>query len=204
MNQSFVRTFFILIPALFLTTAAVLPDKVTPEGDCAWGNNSFTAIPGYANAAQTNSTCDHFDPNETSLAMFLFYLHYTREFGDEQLLVSRWLHNLTVVWTDQIIELNGTGYRVDGTRGRSNTALGLTTSQGTLIKVYTRRRISLTDRKRIWKTSFIHELLHVAINAENNGEHGDPDHEGPKWSGWTNRHTDFIHKMNMVLRKIDL
>ena len=70
------RMFFILIPFVLLTTAAIMPDRVTPEGDCKWGLNAFTPIPGYANAAQSNGTCDHFDPNETSLAMFLFYIHY--------------------------------------------------------------------------------------------------------------------------------
>ncbi len=204
MIPRFTNVFFILIPVILLSMAASLPDKVAPEGSCKWGLNAFTSIPGYANAAQSNSTCDHFDPNETSLAMFLFYLHYVEEFGDENMLVARWLHNLTVVWTDNIIEMSGTGYRVDGTKGTGNTAYGLTTSQGRLIKVYTRQRISLNDEKRIWKTSFVHELLHVAINANHNGQHGDPDHEGPQWPGWTTRHTDFIHKMNMVLRKVDL
>jgi len=198
------NSLFIAMPILFLLTAAMMPERVVPEGDCKWGVNAFTDIPGYANAAQSNSTCDHFDPNETSLAMFLFYVHYKEDFGDEYQLVAKWMHNLTVVWTDQKIEMSGTGYRVDGTRGTARTAYGLTTSQGRLIKVFTRRRTSLTDKKKIWKTSLVHELLHVAINAENNGRHGDPDHEGSKWSGWTKRHTDFIHKMNMVLKKVDL
>ncbi len=204
MSYRLAKTFFILIPALFLATAAIAPDRLTPEGSCKWGINAFTDIPGYANAAQSNHTCDHFDPNETSLAMFLFYIHYVEEFGDENQVVAKWLHNLTVMWTDQIIEMSGTGYRVDGTRGKGKTAYGLTTSQGRLIKVFTRNRISLTDEKRIWKTSFVHELLHVAINAKHNGEHGDPDHEGGQWPGWTKRHTEFIHKMNMVLKKVDL
>ena len=198
------RMFFILVPFVLLTTAARVPDRVTPEGDCKWGLNAFTPIPGYANAAQSNGTCDHFDPNETSLAMFLFYIHYVEEFGDDNHLVAKWMHNLTVIWTDQMIEMSGTGYMVDGTRGKGNHAYGLTTSQGRLIKVFTRNRTSLTDRKKIWKTSLVHELLHVAINAQHNGEHGDPDHEGGKWPGWTTRHTEFIHKMNMVLKKVDL
>jgi len=198
------KMFFVLIPFVLLTTAAVTPDRVSPRGDCKWGLNAFTDIPGYGNAAQSNHTCDHFDPNETSLAMFLFYLHYTEEFGDDNHLVAKYLHNLTVIWTDQIIEMAGAGYRVDGRRSKTNTAFGVTMSHGGLIKVYTRRPVSLTDKKRIWKTSFVHELLHVAINAKNGGQHGDPDHEGSQWEGWTNRHTDFIHKTNMVLRKVDL
>ena len=195
---------FIMIPFVLLLTAAITPDRIVPEGDCKWGLNAFTDIPGYANAAQSNSTCDHFDPNETSLAMFLFYVHYVEVFGDDHHVVAKWMHNLKVVWTDQMIEMSGTGYRVDGTRGKGNHAYGLTTSGGRLIKVFTRERTSLTDKKKIWKTSLVHELLHVAINAKNIGEHGDPDHEGKKWPGWTTKHTDFINKMNMVLKKVDL
>ena len=204
MVRSLSKIVFVLMPVVLLVSAAILPDRVAPEGDCKWGLNAFTDIPGYANAAQSNHTCDHFDPNETSLAMFLFYIHYAEEFGDENQVVAKWMHNLTVIWTDQIIEMSGTGYKVDGRRGKGNHAFGLTTSHGRLIKVFTRNRTSLTDRKKIWKTSFVHELLHVAINAKNNGAHGDPDHEGDKWPGWTKKHTDFIHKMNMVLKKLDL
>ena len=198
------KVFFVLIPLVLLMSAAILPEKITPPGNCKWGINTFTDIPGYANAAQANTTCDHFDPNETSLAMFLFYLHYVEEFGDDNQVVAKYLHNLTVIWTDQIIEMAGAGYRVDGRRAESNTAFGVTMSHGGLIKVYTRRPISLTDKKMIWKTSFVHELLHVALNAKNGGKHGDPDHEGTQWEGWTIRYTDFIHKMNMVLKKVDL
>ena len=198
------KVFIALVPVLLLISAAIMPDRVSPEGKCKWGINAFTDVPGYANAAQSNSTCDHFDPNETSLAMFLFYIHYTEEFGDDNQIVAKWLHNLTIIWTDNVIEMSGTGYRVDGTRGKGNTAFGLTMSNGRLIKVFTRNRISMSDEKKIWRTSFVHELLHVAINAKNNGQHGDPDHEGGKWPGWTTRHTDFINKMNMVLKKVDL
>lgn len=204
MIPRFSKVFFVLIPLVLLASAAIMPNKVTPTGNCKWGLNAFTDIPGYANAAQSNHTCDHFDPNETSLAMFLFYIHYAEEFGDDNQVVAKWLHNLTIIWTDDIIEMSGAGYHVDGTMGRSNKALGLTTSNGRLIKVYTRKITSLTDVKRIWKTSFVHELLHVAINAQYAGRHGDPDHEGSKWPGWTKKHTEFIHNMNMVLRKVDL
>ena len=204
MIPKFTNLFFILIPIVLLSSAAIMPSKITPKGQCKWGINTFTDVPGYANAAQANTTCDHFDPNETSLAMFLFYLHYTEEFGDDNNAVARYLHNLTIIWTDTVIEMSGAGYTVDGKRARHNTAFGVTMSHGGLIKVFTRNPISLSDEKRIWKTSFVHELLHVAINAENSGKHGDPDHEGGKWPGWTTKHTNFINKMNMVLKKVDL
>ena len=194
----------VLLPLVFLSTAFVVTGNVTPPGECKWGSETYTDIPGYIKSQQSNHTCDHFDPNETALAMFLFYVHYVEEFGDEGNKVNFWLHDLTVIWTDQIIKMRGYGFKVNGKPAASNKAFGLTLNGGRVIKVYTRRPISMIDKKKISKTSFVHELLHVAINAKNGGVHGDPDHEGSQWPGWTPRHTEFINKVNSVYRLIDL
>ena len=194
----------VLLPLVFLSTAFVVTGNVTPPGECKWGSETYTDIPGYIKSQQSNHTCDHFDPNETALAMFLFYVHYVEEFGDEGNKVNFWLHDLTVIWTDQIIKMRGYGFKVNEKPAASNKAFGLTLNGGRVIKVYTRRPISMIDKKKISKTSFVHELLHVAINAKNGGVHGDPDHEGSQWPGWTPRHTEFINKVNSVYRLIDL
>lgn len=198
------KVIVVLLPLVFLSAAFVVTGNVTPPGECKWGSETYTDIPGYIKSQQSNHTCDHFDPNETALAMFLFYVHYVEEFGDEDDKVNFWLHDLTVIWTDQIIKMRGYGFKVNGEPAKTNAAFGLTLRHGRVIKVYTRRVISMMDEKRISKTSFVHELLHVAINAKNGGVHGDPDHEGSQWPGWTPRHTEFINKVNSVYRLIDL
>ena len=58
------------------------------------------------------------------------------------------------------------------------------------------------NEKYISDTSFVHELVHVALWALNGG--ADADHEGDEYSGWTPKHTRFIHRTNARLRKFNL
>ena len=52
--------------------------------------------------------------------------------------------------------------------------------------------------KQIWSSSLSHELVHIIIWRQNN-VHGDPDHEGKEFSGWTKKHTQLIEKINKIL-----
>ena len=52
---------------------------------------------------------------------------------------------------------------------------------------------------QIWSSSFVHELVHIIVWNQNNGIHGDPDHEGEKFSGWTVEHSELIKKVNNIL-----
>ena len=63
------------------------------------------------------------------------------------------------------------------------------------------------DRDNIWvevKTSsishsaLIHELIHIIIWRQNI-VHGDPDHEGEQFSGWSSKHTKLIKRVNSIL-----
>jgi len=56
---------------------------------------------------------------------------------------------------------------------------------------------------QIWSSSLIHELVHVVIWRLNK-VHGDPDHEGNQFSGWTKKHTAFINKLNKILLDLEL
>ena len=51
---------------------------------------------------------------------------------------------------------------------------------------------------QIWSSALIHELVHIIIWKQNN-VHGDPDHEGKEFSGWTKKHTQLIKKVNLIL-----
>ena len=52
---------------------------------------------------------------------------------------------------------------------------------------------------QIWSSSLIHELVHTVIWNQNSGIHGDPDHEGKQFSGWTEKHTKLIKDLNIHL-----
>ena len=57
---------------------------------------------------------------------------------------------------------------------------------------------------QIWATSLTHELIHVIVWVQNSGVHGDPDHEGSKFSGWSKEHTVFIKRFNQKLLENDI
>ncbi len=59
------------------------------------------------------------------------------------------------------------------------------------------------NTKNIWPTSLSHELIHAIIWRQQVA-HGDPDHEGSQFSGWSEKHTKFIKKINRVMFDLDL
>ena len=53
------------------------------------------------------------------------------------------------------------------------------------------------------ESALFHELVHLAIRAKY-GDHGDPDHEGSKYPGWTSMHTHMIIESKQMLRAFEL
>ena len=92
-------------------------------------------------------------------------------------------------------------YSIDGAFRPGQTVInGLTGNHGKYVFVW----IGKGTHPKLYKTSFIHELVHVAIYAANFGAHGDPDHEGQKYKGWSTMHTKFIQDTNEILKSMDL
>ena len=58
-------------------------------------------------------------------------------------------------------------------------------------------------RHKMSESALFHELTHLAIRAVH-GEHGDPDHEGPKYRGWSRAHTKMIVESKQMLRAFEL
>ena len=56
---------------------------------------------------------------------------------------------------------------------------------------------------QIWSSSLAHELVHIII-WRTQGVHGDPDHEGRQFSGWTSKHTDFLKKFKLKLIDLEI
>ena len=55
---------------------------------------------------------------------------------------------------------------------------------------------------KISESSLMHELVHLALRAKNG--HGDRDHEGYKYKGWTNLHSEMILEAKETLRSFDI
>ena len=56
---------------------------------------------------------------------------------------------------------------------------------------------------QIWSSSLAHELIHIII-WRTNQVHGDPDHEGPLFSGWSKEHTIFLKRFNRELLELEI
>ena len=86
-------------------------------------------------------------------------------------------------------------YNLKGEEHRNSTIIGITKSDS-VIWVW-----QGYDHK-ISESSFIHELVHVALRAKYG--HGDSDHEGNKYDGWTSRHSEMILEAKESLRAVNL
>ena len=60
-----------------------------------------------------------------------------------------------------------------------------------------------TRTRYICESSLVHELVHIII-WRTQGAHGDPDHEGGEFSGWTEQHTELISLTNEVLCELGI
>lgn len=145
-------------------------------------------IPGFEIAWQIVPDCFHFSRKKTAIALSIFYHHWVIKFHDPQQRISHALNNILIEWS--YAEKRIQGYTEDGVLRDNGRALGLTLTP-TIVW------IKIRNDPRICKTGLIHELVHVALLANN--QHGDADHEGNQYYGWSRKHTNFIDDVNMLL-----
>ena len=165
---------------------------------------SDTPIVGFGNAVLRQDDCffpmNSFDVAASLSIFYSFWVDggfsYSKE-TEQQLLED--LRSLNIEFSSRQLTARNI-FDVNGRRVSEAFLNGLTLGNGSGIWVYTRGQ---TDVK-IHKTSFIHELVHVALCVENAYLHCDPDHTGAQYGGWTKRHTNFIEAMNSFLEALDL
>jgi len=157
-------------------------------------------VPGYENTIQMTDDCDYFYPSHTSLAMHIFYIEWVSKFGDDDGRLINALNNLEIEYGTYQRRISRV-FSIDGAfRPKPTVINGLTGRNGRYVFVW----IGSGPHPYLHKTSFVHELIHVAIYAATFGDHGDPDHEGTRYKGWTTMHTKFIGDTNKVLESMNL
>lgn len=187
------------LPDLEYSRVGLFHDSISDSG-CEKNEPGKTyRIPGFRFSYQETDMCDYYYPSHTALAMTVFYIEWVVRFSDPHGNVKNALDELYVEYNSHQRRLSRV-YSVDGVYRPGPTVInGLTAENGKYIFVW-----SGTMPGRLYDTSLVHELVHVAIYAMNSGEHGDPDHEGEKYSGWTEEHTEFIKSTNNILSGMDL
>lgn len=162
--------------------------------------NQLNKVPGYDNTFQITDDCDYFYPSHTSLALHVFYIEWVNKFRDDDLLLRKALNDLEIEYGTYQRRISRI-FSMDGEFRPDPTVInGLTGRNGKYIFVW----IGQGSHPKLSKTSFVHELVHVAIYAANYGEHGDPDHLGDVYKGWTHMHSKLIEDVNEILKSMDL
>ena len=149
-------------------------------------------LPNFSKAYQLQSYDSFPDPLVVSRVINIFYHHWALDFGDKNKKVFKALDSLMIEWKEE--PKNGAGFSIIGHRVEG-VIRGVAVTPG-YIWVWKNKY------NRISSTALIHELVHCALWSTN--YHGDPDHEGPKYDGWTKRHTEFILKLNYLLAGMDI
>tara|TARA_A200000159_G_scaffold32967_1_gene29597 strand:+ start:1671 stop:2273 length:603 start_codon:yes stop_codon:yes gene_type:complete len=143
-------------------------------------------IPGFEKAAVVVESCDYFRREKVSIALRVFEAEWAKSFGHSYT-VSRNLEEMIVTFSFERKIV--TGYDIFGRVITTGDLLGSTISKNA-VWVYVK-----TTTERICDTSLAHELVHASIWSLN-GTHGDPDHVGKKYPGWTMKHNMLVQNVN--------
>jgi hypothetical protein len=152
-------------------------------------------VPGFGGAWQIVDSCSRHPREKTSIALKLFLLEWTNAFGNSWA-INKNIDKLLITWSDNT--QRGRGYTEDGRPAPESPIYGRTLTP-TAIWVFTHS----SDSDLICETALVHELVHVAIWA-NKGTDGDPDHIGPRYTGWTVDHCALIQRTNEILCELGI
>jgi len=166
------------------------------EFDCT-KVRSVKTIPGTPGIKLTASRCrDYvFTKEKTRRAITLFVSRYAHEFSINELEVWELLRGLHVE-VSSIPRAVANVYDIDGNLFKQDVPVsGLAISPN---KIWVEVKTS-----QIWATSLAHELVHIII-WRSQGVHADPDHEGPQFSGWSQKHTKFLKQLRQELMDLEI
>ena len=156
----------------------------------------LVTIPYFKRASQLIPRCEIYPNHKVAFALTLFYHNWIEEFGDFDLAVKEMVENVMIEWGEKV-KVSVNGYHLDGKPIKNHNIIGRVMSPS-MIWVFKGHKEALSE------TALIHELVHLAIRAQLGNGHGDPDHEGSKYSGWTIAHTRMIDVTKGMLRVFSL
>lgn len=179
--------FFMILP----TNSCVRNDNISNvvKNECR-NKIVLNKIPG---AIKVKSFCgDYSFKNEPlTQAIEIFVNEYSESFDIDPDTIWAYLHGLTIELS-LIPRMVDAAYSVDGKYLHGEVPVsGL---------AYSPKHIWVEIKtSQVWSSSLIHELVHIVVWNKNAGIHGDPDHEGSQFSGWTSKHTELIKRVNNIL-----
>ena len=166
-------------------TSSCNPEKSFPQ---------MVMLPFFKRSAQIMPNCETYPKHETALALMIFYHHWLDYFGDDDLKVKNMLEQVMITW-DTKKKVAKKSYDLHGELNEGRDVIGLTLTDTTTW-------VWEGYFHKISESSLIHELVHLALRAKNG--HGDSDHEGSKFDGWTSLHSEMILEAKETLRSFDI
>lgn len=154
-------------------------------------------VPGFEKSYIVVDTCEVMDAERVSIAMHVFLQKWKESYPHRHLenkKVEKAIGSLMTEFNNKKKSANA--YTVDGLYGTNLSLSGLTLTPGWIW-------VKTIPGERLCQTSFVHELVHVAIwNLK--GTNGDPDHLGPKYRGWNIKHNIIIQETNALLCELGI
>jgi hypothetical protein len=156
------------------------PEKPFPQ---------MVIIPFFEQASQVVPNCKTYAKHEVALAFFVFYHKWDEYFGDTNYAVKGVLEKVMVQW-DINKKVSIRGYDLKGDPFEDRNIIGRVESKSVIW-------VWQGYNHKISRSALFHELVHLALLAKNGT--ADPDHEGPKYKGWTYAHTLMIDEAKQML-----
>mgnify|MGYP003140228261 FL=1 len=175
----------------------------TPEADYLRCNPvesmpQMVPIPGFPGTWQVVDRCDLYPREKTAIALRVFLGEWHAVLGSSWP-VKRAFKDLLITWRKDTTYHSG--YTEDGRKFENVRLRGATMGPGL---VYVFQNTDPRDRhERICESALAHELVH-AVLWRVNGKHGDPDHLGPIYRGWTPDHSAIIQRTNEALCELGI
>lgn len=163
---------------------------------CGGVQQQMVNLPHSSHAWQIKVGTEAPDAKRVSQAIIIFYRQWYHTFGDRQNKIKKNLDEIMIQWSSKKKVLANIGHNIKGEKINRGVVKGMA-----LTPTYLWLRTN--EYKRVFASSLVHELVHVALWSQG-CRAGDPDHEGGKYQCWTKQHTNFIQHLNELLFKFDL
>lgn len=196
MRSTILAAFLLLLQSCSLSWTA-RPDPLERFKHCVPSSGAelqMVFVPGYGEAAVVVEECASFRREKVSIAFQAFEAEWRKTFGSAYK-ISKNLREMIVTFSFE--RKYSSGYDAFGNPIAHATIHGTTISKNA-VWVYIEPTVD-----RICDTSLIHELVHASIWTLS-GTHGDPDHSGRKYLGWTQEHNGLIQRVNDYLCELGI
>jgi len=169
------------------------PSFTSPAEECDAAREfpQMLKIPGFGEAYQVVKSCDDFNRRKTSIALKVFLDEWRKQFGDSHR-ARRAVDKIMIMWERSPTPEYRSGYSMDGIYFNRAKVRGIAVSKSVVSIFYDNE-----TTPRICQTALAHELVHSIL--WNRWGHGDPDHLGKRYPGWTKKHNVVIQNTNEVL-----